>query len=327
MELQEKYREGLYDPEHKPRLSFARNYLLQYTINKGIDFTELTELYKEWRDYDEYMVLQEQTKNLRIQGETDKKTIAVKCAKRGNDVYWSRVWKRLKPINNLKEHTLFDTYSNVKKSNVLFMTLTYDIKRSTIQEAWETVGEEFNNWIRNLRNKFGRISYLRCWEASRKGYPHIHVLMVFHTHQFRIAFSQLKKGRRVYRIEEKESFEKAYHSFVDVQAIRKMREGIKYITKYLSKTQSEVQSQMLTLALCWLFKKRSFAVSGAFHEAIYTITNIQYRVVQIDLFSHEIKLRTKWILIGIFSASKLGIDHNEWRKVIVDREILNEVLG
>ncbi len=93
----------MYDPEHKPRLSFARNYLLQFTIDKGIDFTELTELYKAWRDYDEYMVLQEQTKNLRIQGETNKKTIAVKCAKRCNDVYWSRVWKRLKSINNLKE--------------------------------------------------------------------------------------------------------------------------------------------------------------------------------------------------------------------------------
>ncbi|MEE9510261.1 MAG: hypothetical protein V3V81_07185, partial [Candidatus Bathyarchaeia archaeon] len=88
MSLQEKYKEGLYDSEHKLRLSFARNYILQFTINKGIDFTELTELNREWRDYDEYMVLQEQTKNLRIQGETDKKTIAVKLATRGNDVYW-----------------------------------------------------------------------------------------------------------------------------------------------------------------------------------------------------------------------------------------------
>jgi len=159
------------------------------------------------------------------------------------------------------------------------------------------------------------------------GYPHIHVLMVFHTHQFRIAFSQLKKGRQVYRITEKETFEKSYHSFVDVQAVRKMKEGIKYIIKYLSKTKYAIQSQILTLALCWLFKKRSFAVSGDFQEAIYAIINVQYRIIQTDLFCNIIDLKVVWVFIGIFSASKLGIDHNEWRKVIMDREILNEILN
>lgn len=150
-------------------------------------------------------------------------------------------------------------------SNVLFVSLSYDIKRSTVREAWETVGEEFNKWIRNLRKKYGPISYLRGWEAFENGYPHMHVLMVFHDYRFRIAFSQLKKTKygsynRVYRIEEKGEFEKSYHSFVDVKAVRKIREGISYITKYLRKSEHELQN--LTLAFCWLFRKRSFAVSG-----------------------------------------------------------------
>jgi hypothetical protein len=314
--LQEKYREGPYDPEDKPRLSYARNYFLRFTIKKGIDFTELTEFYREWRDYVEYVVLQEQIKNLRIQGEIIKKTYAAKCAKRGNDVYWCRVQQRLKPINNLKKHILFDTRSNIKRTNILFMTLTYDVKRSTIQEAWETVGEDFNRWINNIRKKFGDISYLRNWEASRKGYPHIHVLIVFHDHQFRIAFSHKRKGRRIYRIKEKEEFEKAYHSFVDVQAVQKLKKEIKYITKYLSKYTAE--SQTLTLALCWLFRKRSFAVSGDFHEIMYKIIGI--------LLGNELQRKVEWIFIGVFSASKLGIDRNEWGKVIVDKEILNEIL-
>ena len=118
--------------------------------------------------------------------------------------------------------TLFDTHASVKSSNVLFATITYDVNRCTIREAWENIGEDFNNWIRNLRKKFGRISYLRGWESSQKGYPHIHVLMIFHDHNFQVAFSQLKKNRLVYRIEEKEEFEKSWNSFVDVQAIRKM---------------------------------------------------------------------------------------------------------
>jgi len=238
------------------------------------DLQGLEAFYLEWRTFDEYMVLQRQTDNLRIKGELEKETIAVKCAKRGNDVYWWRVWKRLKFLRSLKSHTLFDPHSSIQLSNVLFVSLSYDIKKSTVREAWETVGETFNKWIRNLRKKYGSISYLRCWEAFENGYPHIHVVMIFHEYQFKIAFSQLKRTkygsyRRVYRIKEKVEFEKSYHSFFDVEAVQKMREGIVYITKYLRKDGHPLQT--LTLALCWLFRKQSFAVSGDFHKLLYTM--------------------------------------------------------
>jgi hypothetical protein len=83
----------------------------------------------------------------------------------------------------------------------------------------------------------------------------------------------------VHRIAEKEAFEKSYHSFVDVQAVRKLREGIKYILKYLSKNKYMGKSQTLILALCWLFKKRSFAVSGDFKEDVYTLLKIRFKFV------------------------------------------------
>jgi hypothetical protein len=284
MSLQEKYRKELYDAENKPRLNYARSYFRDFSIDQDFDFNELQEFYQEWRDFDEYLVLQKQTDNLRIKGEVDKETIAVKCAKRGNDVYWWRVWKRLKFLYNLKDCILFDPHGNVKLSNVLFVTLTYDTKRSRIQESWETIGLEFNKWIRNLRKKYGRISYLRCWEATKKGYAHIHVLMIFHDHLFTV-FRKRKGSRWIYRIEEKEEFEKSYHSFVDVQAVQKLKKGIRYITKYLSKYTA--QSQTLTLALCWLFKKRSFAVSGDFHEILYALIETKPRFVQSDLFGNK----------------------------------------
>jgi len=182
LSLREKLREGLYDFEHKPRLAYARNYFLGYS-DRDPDLKGLEKFYVEWRDYDEYIVVQKQSDNLRIEGEIDKETIAVKCSKRGNDVYWWRIWKRIKNLYNLKEWTLFDPHGNIKLSNVLFATLTYDIKRSTISNAWETVGDDFNKWIRNLRKKFGRISYFRSLEASKRGYPHIHILMIFHDYE------------------------------------------------------------------------------------------------------------------------------------------------
>jgi hypothetical protein len=256
-----------------------------------------------------------------MKGDVDQETFAVKCSKRGNDVYWWRVRKRLNSFKGLKDHAFFDPHNNIKLANVLFVTLTYDITISTIREAWETIGEDFNKWIRNLRKKFGSISYLRCWEASRRGYPHIHVLMIFHDYEFKV-----KRIKGKYRVQEKEAFEKSYHSFVDVQAIREIKKGIRYVTKYLTKLKKKNHTQTLTLALCWLFRKRTFAISGDFHKLIVIKTKSRI-LVQVDLQGVEIRLKVEYVFIGIFSAKRLGIDRNEWWKIITDKEVLSDILN
>ena len=96
MSLRQQFREGLYDSKSKPRLIYARNYFLEFSLDKDIDFNELVKFYKDWVEYDEYLVIQKQSDNLRIEGEIDRETFAIKCSKRGNDKYWFRVDKRLK---------------------------------------------------------------------------------------------------------------------------------------------------------------------------------------------------------------------------------------
>ena len=83
MSLQDELREGLYNTEHKPRLAYAKNYFLENS-DRDPNLEGLEEFYVKWRDNDEYMVIQKQTDSLRIQGEVDKETIAIKCSKRGN---------------------------------------------------------------------------------------------------------------------------------------------------------------------------------------------------------------------------------------------------
>jgi hypothetical protein len=34
-----------------------------------------------------------------------------------------------------------------------------------------------------------------------------------------------------------------------------------------------------------------------------------------------------WVFIGIFPATKLRIDYNEWRKVLTDKEVLKEIIS
>ena len=83
---------------------------------------------------------------------------------------------------------------------------------------------------------------------------------------------------------------------------------------------------MLTLALCWLFRKQSFAVSGEFRDVIYAKMEVRCRFVQMDLDGNMVDLRVVWIFIGIFSAEKLGITRNEWWKTITDKQILSKIL-
>jgi len=145
--------------------------------------------------------------------------------------------------------------------------------------------------------------------------------MIFHDYEFNVI-----EIRGKYRILEKGAFEKSWHSFVDVQAIRKFREGVRYVTKYLTKMKTESKTQVLTLALCWLFRKRSFAISGDLYELIQISINHR-KMIQIDLLGEEVILNEVWLFIGIFSAGKLGITRNEWWKTITDRQILNEILA
>ncbi len=67
-------------------------------------------------------------------------------------------------------------------------------------------------------------------------------------------------------------------------------------------------------------------MSGDFHEILYAIIETNQSFVQIDLWGNRIQVKVEWIFIGVFSASKLGITSNAWRKTITDRAIFNEIL-
>lgn len=90
-------------------------------------------------------------------------------------------------------------------SSALWVTLTYDTKLSSRIEAWEgQIGSAFNRFISALRRKYGKISVLRTWEASEKGYPHVHAILLFHDAQFSVfPHFSMKQGTFSFRIYEK----------------------------------------------------------------------------------------------------------------------------
>ena len=68
MSLRDEFREGLVDSESKPRLNYARNYFLEFSLDKDLDFGELEKFYVDWREFIEYIVVQKQTESLKVKG-------------------------------------------------------------------------------------------------------------------------------------------------------------------------------------------------------------------------------------------------------------------
>ena len=162
--------------EEKIRLSHVRK---QY--NAGIiDILELVKLWNIWKNQNEYIVLQNEEQN---------KIIALLCSKRGNAFYQFRVNNAFKDIDKLAydlDYDLFKPNDTNKQTNALFVTLTYNTKLKNESNAWQLIGKDFNIYISNLRRKYGKVSFIRCFESFTNGYPHAHVLLLFDSKQFEV---------------------------------------------------------------------------------------------------------------------------------------------
>jgi hypothetical protein len=49
--LREKVRDKRYDADDKPRLNYARNYCVGFSLDQDVDFQELQAFYRNWRDF------------------------------------------------------------------------------------------------------------------------------------------------------------------------------------------------------------------------------------------------------------------------------------
>jgi hypothetical protein len=105
---------------------------------------EIVDRYVDWASEDKYMIL------VRWNREKWKNDVfAVKCAKRGNDVYRSRVYHRFKGLCSRADNMIFFNPKDrgVKKTQALWITLTYDSKLCSFQEALRNIGIEFNRFM------------------------------------------------------------------------------------------------------------------------------------------------------------------------------------
>jgi hypothetical protein len=306
---------ALLSDDGKPRLSRAIGY-----FNQEENDELLMDLYQFWRDYDEYMVLRRRHIDPRHYDITFEYS-AVKCSKRGNDVHSKRVQKRLSWLNRVQNIEFFDVKDfstcHKVKTSLLWITLTYDPGRCSRRAAWQNVGEEFSRFMHLVRKRYGQVSALRVWESFENGYPHVHVCLYFQQAKFQVfPWLSRKEGRFSFRIVEKAQFQEFWHSHVDVEAISSMHKLGSYIRKYQTKVyQGQGSKSLKTMAFCWIFRKRSFALSGSFreqlHDLILDLRNWAMEEGQATLTGGMLD-EGAWEFVGVFPGELLRINGAIW---------------
>jgi len=314
--------------EHqKPRLGHYR--ALMSRDEPDLKFIE--ESFREWSQYSEWLV---------FHGEHihtgDHKFKAVKSAKRGNGVYSWKIKKRLDELLKALPDVRFFNYrdrSSRHKTKALFVTLTF-ARVQRLDLAWENIGKAWNQYMSRLRRKFkSKVHGFRVWEAQRDGYPHIHAILIFESSEF-----ETFHYGDVWRVQgKKEELEPLWkYGFSDYEALTGVREGFRYVTKYLTKLHRVLQSpetspapsrelnnlqfnaSVRTLSLMWIFKRRAFGFSGRLVDLIREMTNSNKTELephgQVDLEGQPVWI---WRLMGFWG----GFLGHKWSRELSLREV------
>ncbi len=297
-----------------------RGFLKDY-LKDNYAVEEIVEKYKEWVSVDTYMILSKWNKE-----KCKNDVFAIKCSKRGNDVYRHRVKNRFDGLSHKSEQLEFfnpKDRSNNKTTYALWATLTYDTKLCSYKEAWEQIGTEFNAFMAYVRRNFGKVSTCRVFESFENGYPHIHCILLFQEYSFKV----FRDAKGHFRVHEKDLIAEGWHSNVDVKAMSSIAGGFSYLKKYLLKGidfESADSKGLKTLALCWVYRKRAFAVSGKFRKALADLIthlhNSNKHLLQTNLLG-EILPEETFHFLGFIDGKLIEIESNIWFSVLDSRQI------
>ncbi|MCW4019378.1 MAG: hypothetical protein NWF00_11990 [Candidatus Bathyarchaeota archaeon] len=246
--------------------------------NKETTQEVICETYKKWASNHQYLLFEQKRHRCPV------RQIASLVPKRGNAKYAWKVRKQWREITlpfeyqkKLDLETGHITKISETTTNVLFLSLTWDVNFCDWKTAWDSISYFWNLFVANLRRKYGHVLTARVYESTEKGFPHIHCILYFPDYEFSTFLKwSNKKKRHIWRIPfpEVEKLRGFWHSFIDVQGMINLADGLKYLGKYISKgTDLECDDRsgkgLVTLANTWAFRKRSYSLGVKFKEAIF----------------------------------------------------------
>lgn len=322
------------DNHGNPRLVKAREYFLPLDPGK---LEELEAAYDFWQNYDEYALLKgtnSRTGQLKF--------IAVKAAKRGNDVYARRMDEKLGFLDRLKEIELFsvsDFYDQKGwrkldpdlqvHAQLLWVTLTWDSKLCSLDEAWRRSYELLHLWKANIEHEYGKVQWLVFPQVfpgrngAAFGYPHFHILLLMNKARFSVEPHMEKddEGKEILRFrisdDDRKEFREAgkWHSFVDVQVMRTVKAAGNYCRKYAQRVCSgSSEKALINNAVTWIYRKKGFSLTLEFREKLHDLIALLHdrkRGFQASLDGSRVQ-EWSWECLGVFPGADLGVRYGEW---------------
>jgi hypothetical protein len=299
--------------------------------NGGVSPDEVVTLFNEWKDDHEYFILKGE-KTILKPNLTDDTVVEikeefykfVKGAKRGNDVYRFLVKERLAPLKKLKEIIYFEPTALIKKTPMLFITLTCDVKKynGNVARAWLSFGREFHLFKTKLEKEYGKVELFKVYESTENYFPHFHFLALFKDKVF-TAFKHITKkgkntGKITYRIGNKhqQKIKSYWGAISDILAVSDTKHAFKEMSKYITVDVCSKKGNK-TNAMLWALNRRSFSLSKGFISAINGDSSLVVNDVKSDALliremancNHEVK---KWEFVGILRGKFLGFSGNIW---------------
>lgn len=195
------------------------------------------------------------------------------AVKRGNDQYVKIIKERLSELINQEPIIFFDRSWGIKKTNMLYITLTVDPKNCSYDMGYLEFGTWFNKFITNLRNQFGDIVYIRSWQSQESGYCHAHAILYFSNTEFTAVKWINDKGKESFRLPSRSkyrsSIKKAWKwGSCDIVCVDNTQEAFKDLLKYVTRDLQGGESD-LTNALLWYFQRQAFAISRTFVDKVW----------------------------------------------------------
>lgn len=228
--------------------------------------------YQKWVEEEHIVVLKDLVTN---------EIIKKQSPRRGNSAYARKFDDKRKKLESQFTKLTFSTLiensrKNYSDSLLLLITLTYDHKKTDIQNSWRDITKEINNFKKKIRRRLGFGATVICSkEGTKSGYPAPHLLIMLD----RPLRTTRYHGRWI--VQSKSLVDKLRdcwpNGFIDVRAIGpegtiEGRSPISYVMKYLIKSvKSDGKFNQIALKqLAWqkLFNLRPFLISGQFKNRL-----------------------------------------------------------
>lgn len=235
-------------------------------FNNVINEHRALDLYRKWRDQKECFAMD----GFDVWGDYQL-TAWGKAAKRGNDIYRMMLKQQFSVFDRLPSIDFVDIFQG--HTPMLFITLTVDTKKYSLRDAWMSVQKHFHQFMASVYQEYGSNVFLKCWEAHKSGYPHIHLVLFCKKHMFRVRPMKRKDdGTVVFRVDDDDNdfFHRIWNmgSIVDVQGVSDTDHAFSEIQKYITKSIWSDKCDLTNAMIC-LFNKRQFSISKDFITSIW----------------------------------------------------------